>query len=33
MAWRYFYMWLFAVNGLLYLLYTAFSVEGRYLLP
>lgn len=33
MAWHFFLMWLFAINGLLYVLYTAFSGEWRYLLP
>lgn len=33
MAWHFFFMWIFAINGLLYVLYTAFSGEWRYLLP
>jgi thiosulfate reductase cytochrome b subunit len=33
MAWHFFFMWLFAINGLLYVLYTTFSGEWRYLLP
>ena len=33
MAWHFFFMWLFAINGFLYVLYTAFSGEWRYLLP
>jgi thiosulfate reductase cytochrome b subunit len=33
MAWHFFFMWFFAVNGLLYVLYTGFSGEWRYLLP
>jgi thiosulfate reductase cytochrome b subunit len=33
MAWHFLFMWLFAINGLLYVLYTAFSGEWRYLLP
>ncbi|MBO0720023.1 MAG: cytochrome b/b6 domain-containing protein [Blastocatellia bacterium] len=33
MAWHFFIMWLFAINGLLYVGYTAFSGEWRYLLP
>jgi thiosulfate reductase cytochrome b subunit len=33
MAWHFFFMWLFAINGLLYVLYTAISGEWRYLLP
>jgi thiosulfate reductase cytochrome b subunit len=33
MAFHSVFMWLFAVNGLLYILYTFFSGEWRYLLP
>lgn len=33
MAWHFFLMWLFAANGLLYVLYTIFSGEWRYLVP
>ena len=33
MAWHFFFMWLFAINGVLYVLYTAFSGEWRHLLP
>ena len=33
MAWHFFFMWLFMVNGLLYVAYTALSGEWRYLLP
>lgn len=33
MAYHFLFMWLFFVNGLLYVLYTAFSGEWRYLLP
>lgn len=33
MAWHFFFMWLFGINGLLYVLYTAFSGEWRYLVP
>jgi thiosulfate reductase cytochrome b subunit len=33
MAFHFVFMWLFAVNGLLYVLYTIFSGEWRYLLP
>ena len=33
MAWHFFFMWFFAINGLLYVLYTAFSGEWRDLLP
>ena len=33
MAWHFLFMWLFAINGLLYVLYTAFSGEWRHLLP
>jgi thiosulfate reductase cytochrome b subunit len=33
MAWHFTFMWLFAVNGLWYVLYTALSGEWRYLVP
>ena len=33
MAWHFLLMWGFALNGVLYVLYTAFSGEWRYLLP
>ncbi len=33
MAWHFFFMWLFALNGLLYVLYTVFSGEWRHLVP
>ncbi|WP_266365161.1 cytochrome b/b6 domain-containing protein [Tellurirhabdus rosea] len=33
MAWHFVFMWLFTVNGLLYVAYTAFSGEWRHLLP
>ncbi|MGI8905758.1 MAG: cytochrome b/b6 domain-containing protein [Candidatus Sumerlaeaceae bacterium] len=33
MAWHFALMWIFIINGLLYVLYTAFSGEWRYLLP
>jgi thiosulfate reductase cytochrome b subunit len=33
MAWHFVLMWAFFLNGLLYVLYTAFSGEWRYLLP
>ena len=33
MAWHFLFMWLFFINGLLYVLYTAFSGEWRYLVP
>ena len=33
MAWHFLVMWLFALNGILYVLYTAISGEWRYLLP
>lgn len=33
MAFHFVFMWLFAVNGLLYVLYTLISGEWRYLLP
>lgn len=33
MAWHFAFMWLFALNGILYVLYTLFSGEWRYLVP
>jgi thiosulfate reductase cytochrome b subunit len=33
MAWHFFFMWFFALNGLLYVSYTALSGEWRYLVP
>ena len=33
MAWHFLFMWFFAINGLLYVAYTLFSGEWRYLLP
>ena len=33
MAWHFVFMWVFILNGLLYVLYTAFSGEWRHLLP
>jgi thiosulfate reductase cytochrome b subunit len=33
MAWHFTFMWLFLLNGLAYVLYTAISGEWRYLLP
>src|SRR4051812_25427228 len=33
MSWHFAFMWLFAVNGLLYVLFTVFSGQWRYLLP
>lgn len=33
MAWHFLFMWFFALNGVAYVLYTAFSGEWRYLLP
>ncbi len=33
MASHFFFMWFFTINGLLYVLYTTFSGEWRYLLP
>jgi thiosulfate reductase cytochrome b subunit len=33
MAWHFLFMWFFALNGVLYVGYTAFSGEWRYLLP
>jgi thiosulfate reductase cytochrome b subunit len=33
MNWHFTFMWLFAINGLLYILFTVFSGQWRYLLP
>lgn len=33
MAWHFFFMWLFAINGFLYVLYTLISGEWRHLVP
>ena len=33
MSWHFFFMWFFLINGVLYVLYTAFSGEWRHLLP
>lgn len=33
MNWHFAVMWLFAINGLLYILFTVFSGQWRYLLP
>ena len=33
MAWHFFFMWLFAINGLAYVIYTVASGEWRYLVP
>ena len=33
MAWHFACMWLFAVNGVCYVLYTLFSGEWRFLVP
>ena len=33
MAFHFFFMWIFAINGLAYILYTAFSGEWRFLVP
>lgn len=33
MAWHFFFMWFFAINGILYVLYTALSGEWRHLIP
>lgn len=33
MGWHFFFMWLFTINGLLYVLYTAISGQWRYLVP
>jgi len=33
MAWHFFFMWLFALNGVVYVFYTVLSGEWRYLVP
>ena len=33
MAWHFFFMWLFVINGTLYVAYTLLSGEWRYLVP
>ena len=33
MAWHFFFMWIFAINGVLYVAYTVLSGEWRYLVP
>lgn len=33
LSWHFFFMWLFIINGLLYVTYTALSGEWRYLVP
>ena len=33
MAWHFFFMWFFAINGVVYVTYTLFSGEWRYLVP
>jgi thiosulfate reductase cytochrome b subunit len=33
MAWHFFFMWFFAINGVVYVAYTLFSGEWRYLVP
>ncbi len=33
MAWHFFFMWFFALNGVVYVLYTMVSGEWRYLVP
>ena len=33
MAWHFFFMWAFTLNGVLYVLYTILSGEWRYLVP
>jgi thiosulfate reductase cytochrome b subunit len=33
MAYHFFFMWIFAINGLLYVIYLGISKEWRYLLP
>ena len=33
MAWHFLFMWFFTINGLLYVLFTAFSGQWRFLVP
>jgi|SRR5579884_1026312 len=33
MAWHFFFMWFFAINGILYVIYNTVSGEWRYLVP
>lgn len=33
MAWHFFFMWFFVINGILYVTYTVLSGEWRYLVP
>jgi thiosulfate reductase cytochrome b subunit len=33
MSWHFLFMWIFAINGLLYVLFVALSGEWRYILP
>ncbi len=33
MGWHFFFMWLFAINGLIYVAFTVFSGQWRYLVP
>ena len=33
MAWHFLFFWIFAINGLLYVLYTAFSGQWRHIVP
>ncbi len=33
MSWHFLFMWFFAINGILYVIYTALSGEWRYLVP
>ncbi len=33
LSWHFFFIWFFAINGILYVLYTIFSGEWRYLVP
>jgi thiosulfate reductase cytochrome b subunit len=33
MAWHFFFMWFFAINGVVYVVYTVLSGEWRYLVP
>jgi thiosulfate reductase cytochrome b subunit len=33
MAWHFFFMWFFTINGIIYVTYTLFSGQWRYLVP
>jgi len=33
MSWHFLFMWIFTINGILYVLYTTFSGEWRHILP